>query len=206
MIPQMGIISQGKHVLDSLFTRTQRQLLGLFFGHPERSYYLNEVVRLAGVGTGSVQRELARLQHAGLVVARRVGNQKHYQANADLPIFPELCRLVRKTLGVAEELRSALAALPGELDLAMLYVDPRDAPRPTLRVLLVSDSCDAPRAEACLAGVDEVLGRRVRPWVMTRKRYLDLLARQDARLSGVLEGSKVLLEGSANPADWEDGA
>jgi hypothetical protein len=198
----MGIITQGKHVLDSLFTRTQRQLLGLFFGHPERSFYLNEIVRLAGVGTGSVQRELARLVGAGLLVTRRVGNQRHYQANEHLPIFPELCQMVRKSLGVIDEIRAGLRTLPGSTDLAMLYVDPRDAPEATLRLLLVSESYDGARANADLAGVAERLGRPLRPWVVTRKRYGDLLKRQDPRLLAVMEGTKVVLEGSLDPGGW----
>lgn len=202
IIPHMGIISQGKLLLDSLFTRTQRQLLGLFFGHPERSYYLNEIVRLAGVGTGSVQRELARLSRSGLLTTRRVGNQKHYQANDKLPIFPELCQLVRKTLGVVEEVRSALHTLPGQFDLALLYLDPRDAPEPTLRLLLVSEVCDAARAGAGLAGLPDRLGQDVRPWVLNRARYRDLLIRRDGRLTGVLEGAKVVLEGSPDPENW----
>ena len=73
-----------------MFTRTQRQVLSLLFGFPERSFYANEVVRLAGVGTGSVQRELARLSEAGLLTVKRIGNQKHYQANSESPIFSEL--------------------------------------------------------------------------------------------------------------------
>ena len=202
----MGIITQGKQVLDSLFTRTQRQLLGLFFGHPERSFYLNEIVRLAGVGTGSVQRELARLAGAGLLVTHRVGNQKHYQANAKLPIFPELCQLVRKTLGVIDEIRAGLDALPHGTVLAMLYVDPRDAPEPTLRLLLVSDSYDGARAGAALAGLRERLGRPLRPWVLTRKRYEDLLSRPDTRLLGIMQGTKVVLDGSPEPAEWSTGA
>ena len=45
---------------------------------------------MACSGSGAVQRELAQLQAAGLVTVRRVGNQKHYQADASAPIFEEL--------------------------------------------------------------------------------------------------------------------
>ena len=52
---------------------------------------------LAGAGSGAVQRELARLAQSGLVTARAVGNQKHYQANPAAPIYAELCSIVQKT-------------------------------------------------------------------------------------------------------------
>jgi predicted nucleotidyltransferase len=85
-----------------LFTKTQRRVLGLLFGHPQRSFYSNEIVRAAGAGIGTVQRELARLAGANLVTVARRGNQKHYQANPAAPIFDEMVELVRKTVGELE--------------------------------------------------------------------------------------------------------
>jgi DNA-binding transcriptional ArsR family regulator len=198
----MGIISQGKRLLDALFTRTQRQLLGLLFGHPDRSFYLNEIVRLAGVGTGSVQRELGRLTEAGLLTAKRVGNQKHYQANRHTPIFEDLCALARKTFGVVDEVRDALGRLSSQPDLVILYTDPRDGPEPTIRVFLVSDGFDTAAARKVLADAGSTLGRELQPWVLDRRRFTDLLARQDQRLQAVLQGPKVVLAGSVEPHAW----
>ena len=53
-------------VADALFTKVQQRVLGLLFGNPGRSFYANEIIALAGSGTGAVQRELARLAEAGL--------------------------------------------------------------------------------------------------------------------------------------------
>ena len=58
---------------EALFTKTQRRLLGLLFGNPDRSYYANEIVRFAGAGIGAVQRELERLESAHLVNASKIG-------------------------------------------------------------------------------------------------------------------------------------
>jgi predicted nucleotidyltransferase len=83
---------------EALFTKTQRRVLGLLFGAPERSFYANEVVRSAGVGSGAAMRELDRLVASNLVLAARIGNQKHFQANRDAPIFEELRGIARKIL------------------------------------------------------------------------------------------------------------
>jgi predicted nucleotidyltransferase len=83
---------------DALFSKTQRRVLGLLFGHTERSFYANEIVRAARSGVGAVQRELEGLAAAGLVTVSRLGNQKHYQANRDSPIFGELQSIVAKVL------------------------------------------------------------------------------------------------------------
>src|SRR5690349_21767442 len=94
---------------DALFTRVQQRVLGILFGNPDRTFYANEIIRLAGSGTGAVQRELARLESGGLVTVTRVGNQKHYQANAASAVFDELRALVLKTSGLADVLRAAFA-------------------------------------------------------------------------------------------------
>ena len=108
-MPNMGIkrparsmsprVRRGTSLADALFTGTQQRVLGLLFGQPARSFYATELIGLAGVGSGAVQRELARLARSGLVTVRPVGNQKHYQANPDSPLFAELCGIAQKTLG-----------------------------------------------------------------------------------------------------------
>jgi predicted nucleotidyltransferase len=84
-------------VADALFTKVQQRVLAVLFGNSGRSFYANELIALACSGSGAVQRELAHLEAAELVTVRRVGNQKHYQANASAPIFEELRGLVLKT-------------------------------------------------------------------------------------------------------------
>jgi len=70
-----------------LFSGTQQRVLGLLFGQPDRSFFATELIGLARAGSGSVQRELQRLAESGLVTVKRIGNQKHYQANRAAPIF-----------------------------------------------------------------------------------------------------------------------
>ena len=68
---------------NALFTTTQQRILGYLFGQPTRSFFANELIGLTG--SGAVQRELKRLVDSGLVTVRRIGNQKHFQANPDAP-------------------------------------------------------------------------------------------------------------------------
>ena len=83
----------------ALFTKTQQKVLGLLYGKPDTTFYLNEIVRLADIGKGTVKRELEKMQAAGLVTVNRIGNQNHYQANTECPIYGELLDIVRKTFG-----------------------------------------------------------------------------------------------------------
>ena len=96
IIPNMGTIKEELSAI--LFSKTQRGVLALLFANPERSYYANEIVRHVKAGTGAVHRELERLAAAGLLTVSRVGNQKHYQANHQSPIFEEMEAIVQKTM------------------------------------------------------------------------------------------------------------
>jgi predicted transcriptional regulator len=82
-MPNMGSIRKAASPIpslaDALFTGTQQRVLALLFGQPARSFYANELIGLAGMGSGAVQRELTTLASSGLVTVRSVGNQKHYR-------------------------------------------------------------------------------------------------------------------------------
>src|SRR5205809_3598450 len=113
IIPTLGATlrsrrSARKSLADALFTKTQQRVLRVLFGQPERSFYASELIRDAGTGSGAAQRELARLERSGIIVARRIGNQRHYQANAGSPLFSELRNIVMNKVGLAEPLTDAL--------------------------------------------------------------------------------------------------
>ena len=75
IVPNMGTIrtptkfSPGPTpgVADALFTKVQQRVLGVLFGNPGRSFYANEIIALAGSGTGAVQRELSATRGRGIV-------------------------------------------------------------------------------------------------------------------------------------------
>jgi DNA-binding MarR family transcriptional regulator len=93
--PKMGINEVPRVSLsEALFTTTQQRVLALLFGQPKRSFFANELIGLSGSGSGAVQRELKRLTDSGLVTSTRMGNQRHFQANRDSPIFSELSAIV----------------------------------------------------------------------------------------------------------------
>ena len=172
-------------------------MLGLLFGYPERSFYANEVVRLAGVGTGSVQRELARLFAAGLVTVTKVGNQKHFQANPDCPFFPEIRSLVLKTFGTLDQLRGTLRALDGEIELAFLFgSDLESAVSQHLQLLVVSGDLKRAVVEKELNAVGQRIGRSIGLVLLSPARFQRLHETGDKQLSEVLGQSRIMLAGT----------
>ncbi len=181
---------------DALFSTTQQRVLALLFGQPERSFFTNELIGLAGAGSGAVQRELRRLAESGLVTVTPVGNQKHYQANRAAPIFEELHALALKILGPADALREALAQLGESVRLALLYgsVAARsDHAHSDIDLLIVSDELTLEAVYALLEPVEERLGRKVSPTLYTPAEFGDRRRRGNPFLARVLAGESILL-------------
>ena len=184
---------------DALFTKTQQRVLGPLFTSPSRSYYATELIALAGPGRGTVQRELARLEDSGLVTVRRVGKQKHYQANPDSPVFDELCGIARKTFGLAEPLKEALAPLADDIVAAFVYgsvAKREDTASSDIDVMIVSDTLAFPALYAALESVEQQLGRRVNPTVYSRADLARRVQQANAFTLRVLEQPKLWLIGS----------
>jgi hypothetical protein len=109
-----------KDPAETLFSTYCRCILALLL-RPGQSFYVREPARLAEVSPGSLHRELKRLAETGLSLREPVGNQVRYRANRDCPVFQELAGFFRKTAGLADVLREALAPLAAEIDLAFIF-------------------------------------------------------------------------------------
>lgn len=182
----------------ALFSGTQQRVLGLLFGQPDRSFYATELINLAGVGSGAVQRELARLAQSGLVTVKPVGNQKHYQANPGSPIYEELCGMVRKTVGMAEPLRAALAPLAAQIKVAFVYgsiAKKEDTARSDIDLMLVSDTLTYGDTILALQDLSAQLGREVNPNIFTPQDFAKRLQEGGSFVSRVMAQPKVWLIG-----------
>ena len=201
-MPNMGMkhSTPPRHsgLADALFPGTKQRVLGLLFGQPSRSFYATELIGLAASGSGAVQRELANLAESGLVTVRAVGNQKHYQANAESPIFAELCGIAQKTVGLAEPLREALAPLAQRIIASFVYgsvAKKTDTASSDIDLMLLSDDVSYGDVFAALEAAAGRLGRVVNPTILTRKEFAKRLKAQESFLTRVLEQPKVWIIG-----------
>jgi predicted nucleotidyltransferase len=184
---------------DALFSTTQQRVLGLLFGQPDRSFYATELIGLAGGGSGAVQRELASLEQSGLVTIRRLGTQKHYQANPASPLFTELCGIARKTVGLAEPLREVLAPLASRIVMAFVYgsvAKRQDTASSDIDLMVVSDDLSYAEVFETLEAIDARLGRVVNPTVYTRRELAKRVKDGNAFVKRVLAQPKVWVIGT----------
>jgi predicted nucleotidyltransferase len=186
---------------EALFSATQQKILALLFGKPDKSYYGNEIVRWANVGKGSVMRELDRLQRSGILTASRQGNQIHYQANPVCPIYPELLGIVRKTFGIAEQLKSALKPFAGRLSQAFIYgsiAKGGDHSESDIDVMLIGEGLTYSEVMECLMPVEGMLGRTINPTLYTPGDWQSKRAAGHSFVARVAEQEQInLLEQSA---------
>jgi predicted nucleotidyltransferase len=188
-----------KSLADALFTKTQQRVLGVLFGQPDRSFYASELIRHAGTGSGAAQRELARLEESGLIVARRIGHQKHYQANAASPLFSELRDIVLKTVGLAEPLRGALNPVSSAIRAAFVYgsvAKATDQAASDIDLMIISDSLTYGELFGALERVTRTLGRKVNPTVYTVAEFSKRARTENAFVTRVLEQPKLWVIGS----------
>lgn len=183
---------------DALFSGTQQRVLGVLFGQPGRSFYGNELIALVRGGSGAVQRELARLVQSELVTVQQTGNQKHYQANPDSPIFAELCAIARKTMGMAEPIRAALEPLASRIRAAFVYgsvAKKQDTASSDVDLMVVSEDLGYPEVFTALEGLEDRLGRKVNATIYTSKELAKRVARGDSFITRVLGQPRIWLIG-----------
>jgi predicted nucleotidyltransferase len=204
IMPTLGVKTRShrsvrKSLADALFTKTQQRVLGVLFGQPERSFYASELIRDAGTGSGAAQRELAKLEGSGLISARRIGHQKHYQANATSPLYSELRNIVLKTVGLAEPLREALKPLSKAIRTAFVYgsvAKATDQAASDIDLMIISDSLTYGEVFGALERVTRAVGRKVNPTVYTVAEFSKRARTENAFVTRVLEQPKLWVIGS----------
>ncbi len=198
---------QNLSLSEALFTTTQQKVLGLLFGKPDRSFYANEIVRWAQVGKGSLMRELDRLQRAGVLTMSRQGNQTHYQANPDCPIYTELMGITRKTFGIAQPLRDALQAFADQLDWAFVYgsiaKDQANASS-DIDLMLIGKGLHYSEVMERLLPLEEQLSRTFNPTLYTPEDWAAKIKAENSFVVRVAQQDKINLMGES-PVESKDG-
>ena len=200
IVPNMGMSRTARPGLaDALFTPVQQRVLSLLFGQPGRRFQGAELIRLARSGTGAVHRLLTRLADAGLVTVSRSGNQKHYQANRDSPVFHELHGLVVKTVGIVAPLRRALAPRAKKIRAAFVYgsvAKRTDTARSDIDLIVISDSLSYPDLFKALQGAERALARPVNPNVMSPAEWRTKRTQSGSFAARVAQGPRLFIIGT----------
>ena len=207
IFPNMGTMTTDAISLsNALFSKVQQRVLALIFGQPERSFYTSEIKRNVNSGTGAVERELSRLQRSGLVSIERIGNQKHYRANRQSPIFAELHSLVIKTVALTEPLRKSLEPYSDKIKAAFVYgsvAKGTDTARSDIDLMVIGDELSYSDLYAALQDVENALGRKVSPKFLSLKDWRRKASDKGSFISKVNVLPKIFVFGSEKDLSYE---
>ena len=184
---------------DALFTKTQQKVLGLLFGKSDESFYTNEIMRRVAMGRGTVSRELERLVGADLISLTREGNQNHYQANANNPVFQELVNIVKKSFGVADEIKEGLKPLDDNIELAFIYGSVSkgsETKSSDIDLMLIGNDLSYGLVVEVLTPLEESLHRAINPTIYEMKDLLSKLESGNSFITRVMEQPKIMIKGS----------
>jgi predicted nucleotidyltransferase len=181
-----------------LFGADHRRLLGLLYGRTDQAFHVREIARLTGSDPANAHRALRRLEQAGLVKATRSGNQLHYRADAESPIFQELKGIVRKTVGLADVLREALTPLAAQIKHAFVFgsvARGEEGPRSDVDLLVVGD-LKFDDVVGVTYPLRERLGREINAIVLTQKDFR-ARAKDAGFVARVIAGPRIMLLGDS---------
>lgn len=180
-----------------LFTKTQQKVLGLLYGQPYKSFYLNEIVRLSDIGRGTIKRELERMTASGIIIQKRIGNQNHYQANESCPVYQELLGIVRKTFGIADVIKTALTPIFDRILFAFIYgsiAKSEDSSKSDIDLLVISDKLTYSEVMERLIEVEGSLGRVVNPTIYDLNQIKQKLKQDNAFVARIIEQPKIWIK------------
>lgn len=201
-----SIRSRTKIVMDpvaaTLFGKTRQAVLARLFDQPERSWYLRELSRQAGISPGALQQELVQLVDADLVLRAKDGNRVLYRANTAHPIFPDLQAIVRKTCGLPAQIKAALAPYSGQIRLATIYGSMAKGAGHALSdvdVLIVGE-IEFETLVQIVAPLEEQLGREISIRLYAPEEFRVRRQAGDPFIHGILAGKHQILLGGLDDA------
>ena len=182
-----------------LSSKIRADIFRLLFGLTDLELHMREIERRSGYAIGTIQSELKKLLRLDLVISRRDGNRLYYRANKDHPLYPEIQRIVLKTTGLVEVLRSALKKESG-IKIAFVFGSiAREEEKSASDVdLVVIGKLGLRKLSGLLSGIPEQIGREINPHVFSVKEVKDRIAQKEHFITQVIKEPKIFIIGSEN--------
>ncbi|MFA9217657.1 MAG: nucleotidyltransferase domain-containing protein [Sphingomonadaceae bacterium] len=166
--------------------------------HPDSAWHVRELARRIDALPGSTNRELVKLADAGILSRQQVGNQVHYRANRDCPIYTELAGMLRKTSGLTTVLAQALQPLAGRIQCALIYgsvARGEETAHSDVDILVLGD-IGFDEVIAALYPAQETIQRDINPVVYRSDDFFTRLAAGNTWAKDVAEKTKLFLIGT----------
>jgi hypothetical protein len=186
-------------MVEQLFgSKTRVKLLQLFYGNPNRSFYVREITRKIDEQINSVRRELANLLNMGIISSETTNNRLYYEVNQKYEYYKSLSDIfggttVAVTVGESDEdsVDESFKKL-GNVELAVMTGQFTRDERSGVDFLLVGD-INQTQAAKYIAELEKREGKEIRYVVMTSSEFKYRTKLNDRFMIGVLESKKQIL-------------
>lgn len=185
---------------DLLFGRTRGRLLATLYDKPDSTFFVRQLARHIDGSAGTVQRELATLTAAGLILRADRENQVFYSANHAHPIFTELHSILAKTTGVFHLLREALTPFAESIEFAIVYGSfAKGEEKAESDIdLMVTGEITLDELLGQVASVEQALSRPINPTIFARDELRTKIRSGNHFLRAIWNAPLVYLIGSEN--------
>lgn len=183
---------------DVLFGEYRKRILGLLLLHPEEGYHVRELARLTDTSAGTLHKELSKLSDAGILKSKKVGNQQHYSANLQCPIFEELASIFRKTSGLADVIANALSSMKSQIKFAIVFgsvARGEEQANSDVDVMVIGD-IGFGDVVSLLHESQATLKREINPVVYSVDSFKDRVEKNDSFIKEILNKPKLFIIGS----------
>jgi predicted transcriptional regulator len=188
-------------MIEQLFgSKTRVKLLQLFYGNPNRSFFVREITRKIDEQINSVRRELANLQSVGIITSDNSNNKLYYEVNQKYEHYPALLSIFgvapdKATLGEpvdeADTAPQKFKPLAG-VDLVLFTGQLTRDDRSGVDVLLVGSVSNA-QASKYIADLETQESKELRYTVMTTDEFVYRQKIKDRFLSLVLDSKSQIV-------------
>lgn len=182
-------------MIEQLFgSKTRVKLLQLFYGNPNRSFYVREITRKIDEQINSVRRELANLQSIGIISSENTNNKLYYEVNQTYLHYKALASMFGETTITIEDKDSEEDPLKaiGKVDLAILTGQFTRDERSGVDLLVVGDINQTQLAKY-VAELEKKEGKEIRYAMMPTREFLYRKGLNDRFLTNVLESKKQII-------------
>lgn len=190
-------------MVEQLFgSKTRVKLLRLFYGNPNRSFYVREITRKIDEQINSVRRELANLLSIGIISSDTTNNRLYYEVNQTYEYFVPLTTIFgdskstanepsTKVLSPADNELKTIKGL-GNVDLALYTGQFTRDESAGIDLLIVGDVNQA-KLNKFIVELEAKEGKEIRYTVMSSKEFLYRQQVKDRFLSDVLKAKNQVL-------------
>jgi len=179
-----------------LHSKARQRLLLYYFTNPQACHHLRDLAQRLDVDPSNLSKELSHLEKEGLFISETEGRQKYFHLNRDYALFPEVKRIVEKTIGIGHILGETLKTIEG-VEEAWLYGSFAKNQQDVVSDIdiLVIGSPEATVLAESLRPLERRLGREINYTVLTRKEFDTRRTRKDAFVENIWHNKRLLLVG-----------